>query len=175
MSSFFFSISHTPHKSKDSYTETQPKPWVNFFSLFHSFLPFYCVLSASVLLVKTAVYMRQGLGPSQFLSAVPETELSRQASLCTDILMVIRMPGCLGTNDWGLVMYSSCWRKLAGGSCCRGSGEEVESRTDWGVPLTNGRATRESRGNAGLLPTSSRSEESWKNYQARWEAWRAKT
>ena len=72
------------------------------------------MLSASVLLVKTAGYVSQGLGPSQFLSAVPETELSRQASLCTDILMVIRMPGCLGTNDWGLVMYSSCWRKLGG-------------------------------------------------------------
>ena len=150
MSSFFFSIPHTPHKSKDSYTETQPKPWVNFFSLFHSFLPFYCVLSASVLLVKTAVYMRQGLGPSQFLSAVPETELSRQASLCTDILMVIRMPGCLGTNDWGLVMYSSCWRKLAGGELLQGQWRRGRVKDRLGCSINkwkgNKRKPRQCRG-----------------------------
>ena len=52
--------------------------------------------------------------------------------------------------------------KIGGGGCCSGNGEEVESRTDWGVPSTNGRATRESRGNAGVSPTNSRSEEAGK-------------
>ena len=37
------------------------------------------------------------------------------------------------------------------------------------------KSNERNRGNAGASPTNSRSEESWKNYQARWEVWRAKT
>lgn len=92
------------------------KQFIGFFCVCFKFTLSSPYLSCSVLVlsVKDGTLHEPEALTSPFLCRVPETAPSRQASLNTNILGVtLRIPGPLGTKDFGLAVHGKHWQAVA--------------------------------------------------------------
>lgn len=105
------------------------------------FLPLISHALCLVLSVKDGTLHEPEALTSPFLCRVPETAPSRQASLNTNILgVILRIPGPLGTKDFGLAVHGKHWQAAAMATE-RASEQRLLCMLQGGV-LTDMRATK---------------------------------